>query len=175
MKTLYCLSVVLSLVFLTACGKPQEPKAGDSGDSPASVPTAMATPEGYRFVIEGNDRMQFNVKRFQVPAGVELTLVLDNVGTMNKQAMGHNWVLITRETPTDIFAADASGASQNEYIPENWMESIIAYTAMTGGGEVVEVTFTVPEQTGDYDYLCTFPGHYYAGMKGVMEVVSEEE
>lgn len=174
MKILSYLSIVASVIFLSACGKPQESNTGDAGDSSTAIPTATATAEGYRFVIEGNDRMQFDINRFQVPAGVELTLVLDNVGTMNKQAMGHNWVLITQETPTDIFAADASGASQNEYIPENWMDSIIAYTAMTGGGEVVEVTFTVPEQLGDYDYLCTFPGHYYAGMKGVMEVVPAE-
>lgn len=160
----------LSALFFASCGKPQ----GETGDSPTEIPMATATPDGYRFEIEGNDQMKFNINRFQVPAGVELTLVLNNVGSMNKQAMGHNWVLITRETPTDMFAADASGAPATEYIPEDWSESIIAYTAMTGGGEIAEVSFTVPDIPGDYEYLCTFPGHYYAGMKGVMEVVPAE-
>ena len=37
-------------------------------------------------------------------------------------------------------------------------------------GERVQVTFTVPETPGDYPFLCTFAGHYQAGMKGTLIV-----
>jgi azurin len=49
-------------------------------------------------------------------------------------------------------------------------EQIIAHTEMAAQGETVEVTFTVPEETGEYPYLCSFPAHYSAGMKGMLNV-----
>jgi azurin len=47
---------------------------------------------------------------------------------------------------------------------------VLASTKMAGGGETVEVTFTAPKEPGEYLYICTFPGHYLAGMKGVLVV-----
>jgi plastocyanin len=41
---------------------------------------------------------------------------------------------------------------------------------MAGPGETVQVTFTAPSKPGKYPYLCTFSGHYQAGMKGVLIV-----
>ena len=46
----------------------------------------------------------------------------------------------------------------------------LAKTALAGPGETVQVTFTVPSTPGDYPYLCTFAGHYQAGMKGALTV-----
>ncbi|MDX1586785.1 MAG: SDR family oxidoreductase, partial [Balneolaceae bacterium] len=43
-------------------------------------------------------------------------------------------------------------------------------TDMVGGGETTEVTFNAPEEAGDYEYLCSFPGHFAAGMKGILSV-----
>ena len=34
----------------------------------------------------------------------------------------------------------------------------------------VEVTFDAPTEPGEYVYLCSFPGHYAAGMKGLLVV-----
>ena len=42
-----------------------------------------------------------------------------------------------------------------------------------GVGETVQVTFTVPETEGRYPFLCTFAGHYQAGMKGTLSVQSK--
>ena len=47
---------------------------------------------------------------------------------------------------------------------------MIAATTLAGNGETVEVTFTVPKAAGSYPYVCTFPGHFQAGMKGTLEV-----
>ena len=51
---------------------------------------------------------------------------------------------------------------------EDREKEIIAYTGMAGPDETVTVEFTAPETPGKYDYICTFPGHYLAGMKGVL-------
>ena len=34
----------------------------------------------------------------------------------------------------------------------------------------MQVTFIVPEVPGEYPFLCTFAGHYQAGMKGTLTV-----
>lgn len=160
----------LMVLALWGCGGGGPETETGADPDPAAVMAATPTESGYTIEIEANDAMKFNIRRFEVPAGVELRLVLNNVGVLNKQAMGHNWVLVSRETPVEIFVSDAVASPKKEYLPEEWSESILAATAMTGGGEIVEVTFMTPSEPGEYVYLCTFPGHYYAGMKGVMVV-----
>ena len=41
---------------------------------------------------------------------------------------------------------------------------------LAGAGETVEVTFKVPAAAGEYPYICSFPGHFQAGMKGMLSV-----
>ena len=41
---------------------------------------------------------------------------------------------------------------------------------LAGAGETVEVTFKVPAAAGEYPYICSFPGHFQAGMKGTLAV-----
>ena len=47
---------------------------------------------------------------------------------------------------------------------------MLANTTLAGNGETVEVTFTAPKAPGVYTYICTFPGHFLAGMKGTLTV-----
>jgi azurin len=48
-------------------------------------------------------------------------------------------------------------------------DKVIAATKMLGPGETDTVSFTAPA-AGTYDYICTFPGHAMAGMRGVLTV-----
>ena len=45
-------------------------------------------------------------------------------------------------------------------------DQVLAATALAGPGETVDVTFKVPATAGSYPFLCTFPGHFAAGMRG---------
>jgi azurin len=49
-------------------------------------------------------------------------------------------------------------------------KDVIAHTGLAGAGETVEVTFKVPAAAGEYPFLCSFPGHFQAGMKGTLAV-----
>jgi azurin len=49
-------------------------------------------------------------------------------------------------------------------------DKVIAATGILGPNETSEVTFTVPAASGDYPFLCSFPGHCVTGMKGVLVV-----
>ena len=37
-------------------------------------------------------------------------------------------------------------------------------------GKTAEVTFTAPQQIGEYTFLCSFPGHFAVGMRGTLVV-----
>jgi azurin len=47
---------------------------------------------------------------------------------------------------------------------------VIASTELAGPGETVEVSFKAPTAAGSYPFMCTFPGHFTAGMKGNLVV-----
>jgi azurin len=61
-------------------------------------------------------------------------------------------------------------ARETDYVPADQKAHVIASTKLAGPGETVDVTFKVPAKAGTYSYMCTFPGHYTAGMKGQLVV-----
>ena len=65
---------------------------------------------------------------------------------------------------------DAASARDTDFIPAARKAEIVAYTSIVGPGERDEVTFTVPKVAGKYSYLCSFAGHFAAGMTGIMLV-----
>lgn len=102
--------------------------------------------------------------------GETITIRLSTRSQMPASAMSHNWVLLTMEADDDAFAAASAMAADNDYIDPDLENLVIAQTGMAGGGETTEVTFTVPQETGDYPFICTFPGHYLGGMTGTLIV-----
>jgi azurin len=79
-------------------------------------------------------------------------------------------VLLNLGTDVDAFLKSAANASATDYVPADQKAKIIGNTKLAGPGETVEVSFKVPAKAGTYTYLCTFPGHYVAGMKGQLVV-----
>ena len=124
-----------------------------------AVPVMAATCD---VTIEGNDAMQFNTKEIVVDKSCdEFTVNLNHVGKLPKAAMGHN-VVITKAADRQAVANDATSAGPaNDYLKEG-DERVIAHTALIGGGEKTSVTFKTAdlEAGGDYDFFCSFPGHW---------------
>ena len=121
--------------------------------------------------ITGNDTMQFDVKAFEVKAGSKVKLVLKNVGKVPKIAMGHNLVLLRKGVTAFEFGPKALGAGANTVnpLPDAIKGDVLVHTKLLGPDETDEIVFTAPEEEGDYEYLCTFPGHF-ALMRGKMTV-----
>tara|TARA_Y100000768_G_scaffold364172_1_gene324406 strand:+ start:574 stop:1074 length:501 start_codon:yes stop_codon:yes gene_type:complete len=117
-------------------------------------------------IINSSDLMKFDQNELIVFEGQEITLTLNHTGKMSKEIMGHNFVLLKKETDLNDFAQRAMLARENEYIPDG--DETIAYTKMIGGGESDTITFSAPEK-GSYTYICSFPGHYGL-MRGVLIV-----
>lgn len=113
--------------------------------------------------ISANDRMQFDKDVLVAYAGQVVELTLAHTGTMPVVSMGHNFVLIDNEISVARYARLAMKAKNRDYIPED-SELTLAHTRMIGGGESETITFKAPP-VGEYDFLCSFPGHYSI-MKG---------
>jgi azurin len=112
-------------------------------------------------VINSNDQMKFDLNEIKVKAGEKIKLTLNHTGKLPKNAMGHNFVLLTKGTDIAKFATAAMNEKGNEYVPTS---GVIAHTKLIGGGESTTIEFTAPSK-GTYDFICNFPGHY-AMMKG---------
>ena len=78
--------------------------------------------------------------------------------------MAHNFVLLAKGTDAAAFTNASATASATGYIPVQFKAKVLASTALIGPGETVEVTFKAPAAPGQYTYLCSFPGHFVAGM-----------
>ena len=122
-------------------------------------------------VITGNDAMQFDVKNFEVDAGSKVKLTLKNIGKVPKIAMGHNLVVLKKGISAIAFGQKAlsAGANATNPLPDSVKGDVIAFTKLLGPDEADTITFTAPKESGAYEYVCTFPGHF-AMMRGTMKV-----
>jgi azurin len=158
------LALVAGALLLAGCGKKDDAAASGGANAAASA-SAVATLE-----LTANDSMKFNVTRFEVKAGQDVKVILTNIGSMPKQTMGHNFVLLKKGADVEAFDKAAITAIATDYIPANMQDQIIAHTKLLGAKQTDEITFKAPTEPGEYVFLCSFPAHYQAGMKGVVVV-----
>ncbi len=118
--------------------------------------------------LEAGDDMKFNRTAFTIAAGKEVTLTLKHTGKMEKNAMGHNVVILKAGEEVRAYGNEAQKAKEEDYAPQSLAAKVIAHTKLIGGGESTELKFTIAEP-GEYPFLCSFPGHYPI-MKGIITV-----
>ncbi|MDB5106224.1 MAG: azu 1 [Fibrobacteres bacterium] len=150
------LPVLMGGLLLAACNKKEETK---------SEPPQAAAPAAAAIEITANDQMQFSTKTLEVPAGKETVIIMKNVGTMAKEAMGHNLTILNPGTDLPGYATKAMAAKDTDYQPASEAASVVTHTRLLGPGESDTLKVTLP--AGEYPYLCTFPGHF-AVMQGVL-------
>lgn len=168
MRTILSTMLSLSLLLFMSCGQGQKEEKKDGfqyEQAPEKEAASDKAEDG--IVITGNDMMQYNTKEIRVKAGTMVTLTLKHIGKLDKQVMGHNWVLLKQGADLISFASQASSAQESDYIPED-TEDVIAHTKMLGGGQTDTITFEAPAP-GTYQFLCSFPGHF-AQMQGTFIV-----
>ena len=155
--------ILASAFILFSCGGGDTAKDTVVTPNATETPATEADPGAVTLTIAGDDHMKFDKDLFTVKEGQEITMILTHPGTMAKDAMGHNWVLLKKGVDMQEFAMDAITAKDNDYIPVG-TNKVIAHTKVIGGGEETQITFTAPKK-GTYEFLCTFPGHF-ASMHG---------
>ena len=186
-KLLFNTFIVVLLFAFTACGggdtaqettETQEGEAAEAMDDGVRTIDIIGT-DDMKFVVEeeaeglvtgGQAGEYILLEAIEASPGEELRIRLTTVSNLPPTAMSHNWALTEMGTDVEAFARASITARDNEYIAPDFEDQVIVHTAMLGDGETDTVTFTVPEETGEYDYLCTFPGHYAGGMYGKLIV-----
>jgi len=139
----------------------------------AGAPQAAQKPAGAAprlVLVKASDTMKFDVTSIQAKPGERLRIRLTAIGTMPKAVMSHNLVVLKKGTDSKVFAEKALNARDTGYIPADLKGQVLAATALIGNGETADVTLVAPSVPGTYEYVCTFPGHYASGMKGVLVV-----
>ena len=77
--------------------------------------TGLRAAEPVRTIeITANDQMKFNLAKIEAKVGETIKVVLKNVGTLPKEAMGHNWVLLKPGTDLNAFAQASMTAKDAE-------------------------------------------------------------
>jgi azurin len=112
-------------------------------------------------------QMKFALPEFTVKTGQRVRITLTNPDDLQ-----HNMLIIRPGTIEAVGAlADAMmaapDAAERGYVPPT--PDVMWYTSLVDPGESTVLEFTAPRQSGDYPYLCTFPGHWRI-MQGTMKV-----
>jgi glucose/arabinose dehydrogenase/azurin/lysophospholipase L1-like esterase len=172
-------TVVQTMATLTSLGK----TAVTSKEPVAANTTATALPDlsaaamrrdlrdkGMQTIAIGTvpEQMLYDVRWFVVEAGKPVQLVLNN-----PDAMPHNIVI---GQPGSVMAIGTAAATMppptdpnaRAYVPDS--PAVLAATRLVQRGESDRLNFNAPATPGEYNFLCTFPGHHVR-MYGVMLVV----
>jgi azurin len=84
--------------------------------------------------------------------------------------MLHNFVLCAPGQGAAVgnaaMAMGIDGTAKN-YVPES--DDVLFHTALTMPNATDTIFFTAPTAPGDYDFICSFPGHAMS-MKGILRV-----
>lgn len=179
MKT-YLALISAAALALSACGGQEsaapadaQPAAPASEAAPAapeapasaaaSESTAAAAPaEGCEAVINSDDQMKFDKQELEIKKSCkEFKIVLKHIGKMPKTAMGHNIVISKSEDAQGVVSDGAGATAEKDFVKEGDAR-VVAYTKLIGGGEETSVTVDTSKfaEGSQYEFYCTFPGHY---------------
>jgi azurin len=130
----------------------------EAHQTPRTVTLTVTDPVG--------EKMSYSLKQIVAKPGEKLRIRIVSLAQTPKIVMAHNFLLLKQGTNVKAFTDAAAGARETDYIPPAFKSAIITQTAMAGPGETMEVTFTAPAKPGTYVFLCSFAGHWAAGMTG---------
>ena len=180
MKYLTILAFFASVLFLGSC----------SGEQPGSdsLEIELYGIDQMKYVVKEkadylrtgteylvNDETYYLLTGINAAPGRQIDLELTTISQIPPSAMSHNWLLLDPEADPETFSLESGSARDNNYIAPDMQDMVLAQTGMVGGGKSATVSFSAPDSTGEYDYVCTFPGHFTGGMKGVLYVEKSTE
>ena len=113
------------------------------------------------------EKLLFDKTTLSAPAGKPVELTFANRSNHHQ----HNWLLVNGddETAMAVYEAAVAAGVKNDWLPPAGPQ-IITHTPLLDAGKSFTLAFQAPAKAGQYTYLCTFPGHFLAGMKGVLTI-----
>jgi uncharacterized cupredoxin-like copper-binding protein len=117
-----------------------------------------------------HEQLRFDTTRLEVKAGKPFEVVFEN-----DDVMPHNFVLVPPGKHMDIGNAamtmtpDKLDKQGRAYLPAAFEKQILAATKLLEPGQKETLKLRAPAQPGEYEFVCTFPGHALI-MWGVLSV-----
>ena len=111
------------------------------------------------------EQLKFDIKEFEVKAGKKI-----RIHFKNSDYVPHNLVIVKPGAANGVGEAAiklGEAGFKAQWIPEH--DGVIAHSKLIDFGKTEVIEFTAPEQGGNYEFVCTFPGHHIL-MRGVMKV-----
>ncbi len=111
--------------------------------------------------------LEFNKEELRAEAGQTVRVTFTNTDNME-----HNLLFLLPGTLSDVgeladqMMSSPDGRSRG-YVPDT--PDVIASTPILDPGESYELVFTVPDEPGEYPFVCTIPGHWRI-MNGILVV-----
>lgn len=132
--------------------------------------TARAVESEKNVVIIANDTIKFSITQIEASPGQKVHVELRNEGTLPKESMGHNWILLDSDGEAMPYAMAAISARSVAYMPKELSSHVLAFIPLLGPKEVGDTTFEAPVKPGRYPFICSCSGHSMAGMRGELIV-----
>lgn len=151
--------------------------AEDAGSAAAAIAEAGSGRDGKTVDLSGEseavvtistvpEKMLFDTEEIIVKAGQPVKLTLKN-----PDFMPHNLVIVMPGTANDVaqLAVDMGGKGfEKQFIPTT--SKVLHATRLINNNEEQTLEFTAPSKPGEYQFLCTFPGHGQL-MRGIIKVI----
>ncbi|MDW8205085.1 MAG: plastocyanin/azurin family copper-binding protein [Cytophagales bacterium] len=129
------------------------------------MPASWGTPD-VSISLGTKPGLKYDKEKLEVKAGAKVRLVFSN-----PDDMPHNFVLTmpgkANEVGTAALKLGVSGPEM-EYVPDS--PQVLYHTGMVAPGKSETIYFVAPEEPGDYQFVCTYPGHAFV-MQGIFKVV----
>jgi len=106
------------------------------------------------------EQMRYDTTRLVVEAGKPFEVIFENV-----DMMPHNMVFVTPGSRQAVAESvqtrrpDQLDKQGRAYVPEK-DKRVLAASKMLDPGQKEKLKITAPKEEGDYDFVCTFPGHW---------------
>jgi uncharacterized cupredoxin-like copper-binding protein len=130
---------------------------GEASEHGPSASALVAQVVGRSMAIDMGDHMRFSPERIQVEAGETIRMIVSNSGQTE-----HELVIGTEEVIRSHAESMKKGSAHDH-------GTAGGASITLGPGQTGELVVTFPD-VGTLQMACLIPGHYEAGMRGVLQV-----
>jgi azurin len=139
-----------------------------SAKHPTIYPKDWPNEEEQTILINAQPGLKFDTTLITAKAGTRVRLVVRNTDEML-----HNFVLCApgrgQAVGEKAMTLGLDGMARN-YVPDT--PDVLFHSALLQPEGSDSLFFVIPEKPGDYDFICSFPGHS-AVMKGILRVTAK--
>ena len=131
------------------------------GDAGKAILAELKTISVDVFIVHTvHEQLRFDTTKLEVQAGKNFEIIFEN-----DDVMPHNLVIVPPGKHMEIGTAamtmtpDKLDKQGRAFIPSAWDKQILAATKLLEPGKSETIKLKAPSQPGEYEFVCTFPGH----------------